>query len=103
MLSIRFDAHHEWWVSGKVFERLFQSALDSGRMSPALEEWRHVTDANGGLDLSMLEPSEAKALVTALRDTAERDLARLGDIDPASEDGTYKASLQKLLEASRPS
>jgi hypothetical protein len=34
MLSIRFDDHHEWWVSGRVFERLFLSALEHGQLAP---------------------------------------------------------------------
>lgn len=98
MLSIQLDEKHEWWVSGKVFDRLFQSALDCGNMSPHLEHWRHVADANGGLDVSAMDPSEADGLVTALRHTAEGELARLGDVDPFSEDGSYRVSLLKLVE-----
>jgi len=98
MLSIRLNAKHEWWVSGKVFDRLFQSTLDSGRLAPGLEHWRHVADANGGLDVSAMDPSEAGELATALRQTAESELARLGDVDPGSEDGTYRVSLLKLVE-----
>jgi hypothetical protein len=49
MLSICFADEHEWWVSGRVFERLFLSALEHGQLAPELEEWRHVADANGGL------------------------------------------------------
>ncbi|MSQ48573.1 MAG: hypothetical protein EXR78_09380 [Deltaproteobacteria bacterium] len=67
-------------------------------MSSNLEYWRHVADANGGLDLSTMEPSETDELVTALRYTAERELARLGNVDPASEDGSYRIGLLKLLE-----
>lgn len=99
MLSIRFSPNHEWWVSGIIFDRLFQSALDSGRMSSELEEWRHVADANGGLELSLLQPAEAAALIMVLRETALSDLAELGDIDPKSEDYAYRTSLLKLLEA----
>ena len=98
MLSIRFNPKHEWWVSGTTFDRLFQLALDSGKMSPNLEHWRHVADANGGLDLSTMEPSETDELVAALRYTAERELARLGNVDPASEDEAYRIGLLKLLE-----
>jgi hypothetical protein len=36
--------------------------------------------------------------VTALRHTAERELPRLADTDPASEDGSYRIGLLKLLE-----
>ena len=96
MLSIRFGGDNEWWVSGGIFERLFQSALDHGKMSPELEYWRHVADANGGLDLSLLDASAANGLVKALRDTALHDLAKLGDVDDESEDGSYKASLLKI-------
>jgi hypothetical protein len=98
MLSIQLNDKHEWWVSGKVFERLFQSALDGGKMPPDLEHWRHVADANGGLNLSRINPLEANEMVTALRDTAEREIARLRDADPATEDGSYCTSLLKLLE-----
>ena len=98
MLSIRFNLEHDWWVSGKTFDRLFQSALDSGKMLPNLERWRHVANANGGLDLSIMEPSETDELVTALRYTAERELGHLGNIDLASEDGSYRIDLLKLLD-----
>jgi len=98
MLSIRFDADHEWWVSGKIFDRLFQSALDSG-MSSNLERWRDVANANGGFSLARMEPSQADELVTALRSTAERDLTQLGAADPTSEDGSYRIGLLKLLDA----
>ena len=97
MLSISFDSDHEWWVSGKIFDRLFQSALDRG-MSPNLEQWRDVANANGGLDLSLIEPAEADELLAALRSTAERELARLEATDPASEDGSYRISLLKFME-----
>ena len=63
-----------------------------------LEKWRDVADANGGLDLTTMKPSEADTLVTALRHTAERELPRLADTDPASEDGSYRIGLLKLLE-----
>ncbi|QRK11628.1 hypothetical protein JQX13_17075 [Archangium violaceum] len=101
MLSIHFDAEREWWVSGRIFERLFQSALDSGKMPSKLEQWLHVADANGGLDLSLLDPSEASELVTVLRDAALRDLAKLGDVDAESEDGAYRDSLLKMLKVSQ--
>lgn len=98
MLSIRFNLKHEWWVSGTTFDRLFQSALDSGKMPSRLEHWRHIADANGGLELSTMEQSEANELVTALRSTAESELNRLKNADPTSEDGSYCVSLIKLLE-----
>jgi hypothetical protein len=97
MLSIRFDTDHEWWVSGRVFERLFLSALEHGQLAPSLEEWRHVADANGGFSLARLEPAVARDLIAGLRAAASAELARLGDVDLRTEDGTYKVSLEKLL------
>jgi hypothetical protein len=99
MLSIRFDEDHEWWVPGRVFERLFLSALEHGQLAPSLEEWRHVADANGGFSFSRLEADVARELMTGLRAAARAELARLGDVDLHTEDGTYKVSLEKLLAA----
>jgi hypothetical protein len=97
MLSIRFDNDHEWWVSGGVFERLFLSALEHGQLAPSLEEWRHVADANGGFSLARLEPAVARDLTAGLRAAASAELARLGNVDLRTEDGSYKVSLEKLL------
>jgi len=97
MLSIRFDDDREWWVSSKVFERLFLSALDHDQLAPALEEWRHVADANGGFSLADIEPATARDLKAGLRAAASAELVRLGDVDLQTEDGTYKVSLEKLL------
>ena len=97
MLSIRFDEHHEWWVSSTVFERLFASALEHEQLPPALEEWRHVAAANGGLSFGDDEQGVARELLTGLRAAAAADLARLGDVDPSTEEGSYRASLVKLL------
>jgi len=97
MLSIRFDKEHEWWVSGRVFERLFLSALEHGELASSLEDWRHVADANGGFSLARLEPAIAHDLTAGLRAAASAELARLGDVDLRTEDGTYKVSLEKLL------
>jgi hypothetical protein len=97
MLSIRFDDDHEWWVSGRVFERLFLSALEHGQLAPALEEWRHVADANGGFSLARLEPEVARELTAGLRAAATAELMRLGDVDLQTAEGTYKVSLEKLL------
>jgi hypothetical protein len=97
MLSIRFDTDHEWWVSGRVFERLFLSALEHGQLAPSLEDWRHVADANGGFSLASLETSVARDLLTGLRAAAIAELARLGNVDLHTQDGTYKVSLEKLL------
>ena len=97
MLSIRFDNDHEWWVSSHVFERLFLSALENDQLAPALEEWRHVADANGGFSLADMEPAAARDLKAGLRAAASAELARLSDVDLRTEDGTYKVSLEKLL------
>ena len=97
MLSIRFDTDHEWWVSGRVFERLFLSALEHGQLSPSLEEWRHVADANGGFSFGEDEQDVARDLMTGLRAAAIAELSRLGNVDLHTQDGTYKVSLEKLL------
>lgn len=98
MLSIQLNADKEWWVSGNIFDRLFQSALSEGIMPPNLEYWLHVADANGGLNLSIIEPAVANDLVTALRYTAEHEVTRLANAALTSEDGSYRISLLKLLE-----
>ena len=98
MLSIRFKPDKEWWVSGKVFDRLFQAGLTSGRIPPQLERWRHVADANGGLSLTRMEASQADELSRALHETAKQELAQLENVDAASEAGTYRSSLVKLLQ-----
>lgn len=97
MLSIRFDSKAEWWVSGGTFARLFESALSQGIMPPHLEQWLHIADANGGLDLSQLAPADAGELVASLRCTAEREVQRLGDKGVTTPDGSFRISLQKLL------
>jgi hypothetical protein len=98
MLSIRFDSKTEWWVSGTTFARLFETALRDGIMPAQLESWLHVADANGGLDISQLPLDEASELVTALRSTAEREVQRLWRTGATTPDGSYRLSLQKLLE-----
>jgi hypothetical protein len=98
MISIQFRPDSDWWVSGKVLDRLFEAALHSGIMPPRLAKWHEVADANGGLDLSLIDPSDAKDLANALKLTAEGELSRLRDAEPASDDGSYRASLTKLLE-----
>jgi hypothetical protein len=93
----RFDKDREWWVSGRVFERLFLSALEQGHLAPSLEEWRHVADANGGFSVARLAPEVARDLTVGLRAAARAGLARLGDVDLHTQDGTYKVSLEKFL------
>jgi hypothetical protein len=97
MLSIRFDEDHEWWVSGRAFERLFLSAFEHGQLTPTLEEWRHVADANGGFSLVRLDPAVSRDLIVGPRTAARAELARLGHVDVHSEDGTYQVSLERLL------
>jgi hypothetical protein len=97
MLSIRFDDDREWWVTSKVFARLFLSALEHDQLAPALEEWRYVADANGGFSVADLEPATARELKAGLREAASAELAWLGDVELQTEDGTYKVSLEKLL------
>jgi hypothetical protein len=94
-----FDTDHEWWVSGRVFERLFLSALEHGQLAPSLEEWRHVADANGGISFGEDEQDVARELMAGLRAAAIAELSRLGEVDLRTEDGTYKVSLEKLLVA----
>ena len=86
-------------MSSTVFDRLFSSALEHGELAPSLEEWRHVAAANGGLSFGDDEQGVARALMAGLRSAASAELARLGDVDPRTENGTYKVSLEKLLAA----
>jgi hypothetical protein len=102
MLSILFDEDREWWVSGATFDRLVQSALDSGALPAELADLRRVANANGGLSLDSLEPAAAARLVTALRTAAQRDVTALADADPASEDGGYRAGITRFLDLFRP-
>jgi hypothetical protein len=101
MLSICFteDHKHEWWVSSSVFERLFSSAIEHGQLAPSLEEWQYVAAANGGLSFGEDEQDVARELMAGLRAAAIAELARLGDVDLHTQDGTYKVSLEKLLAA----
>jgi hypothetical protein len=98
MLSIRFGQDREWWVSGRIFERLFLSALEHGQLAPSLEDWRHVADANGGFSLAHLEPGVSRALTEGLRAAAMAELARLGAVDLQTTDGGYKTALERLLK-----
>jgi hypothetical protein len=97
MLSIRLDREREWWAPGRVFERLFQSALENGQLRTDLSEWQHVAETNGGISLVDIEPAVARSLTSGLRAAASAELAQLGDVEERPEDGTYKASLEKLL------
>lgn len=97
MLSIRFDDNTEWWVSGQCFQRLFQSALDLAVLPSDLAHLRDVAEANGGLEVSLLDVGERQALTQALWQAARFDLQRLRPVDLLSDDGSYQISLQKLL------
>jgi len=97
MLAVRFDDHREWWVARWVLERLFESALEDQLLAPALGEWLYVARSSGGLTLASLDPLVARALVDGLVATARAELARLGSVEPASHDGSYKAALEKLV------
>ncbi|TLF92276.1 hypothetical protein FEK35_30840 [Nocardia cyriacigeorgica] len=95
MLSISFDPEREWWVSGKVFDRLYDAAIAYGKMPSDLISWRYIADANGGLGLDLESPSDAHRFETALRDSAERELRTL---ERSTENETYRVSLEKLLD-----
>lgn len=97
MLSIRFNSKADWWVSGEAFTRLFEAALRGGNMPADLRKWLDVADANGGLDLSRLAPDDASVITAALRVTAERETEHLKNARPTTPDGSYRASLEKLL------
>src|ERR1041384_2083234 len=104
MLSICFteDHRHELWVSSPVFERLFLSAIEHGQLESSFSEWLHVAAANGGLSFGDDERDVARLLMSGLRAAASAELARLGNVDLRTEDGTYKVSLEKLLIATDP-
>lgn len=99
MLSIRFTDQAEWWVSGETFDRLFQAGLKAGAIAPELEFWRHAANANGGLSLSLLEPSESNELARCLYETAKSELLRVEGKNAKPEDKAYKEGLMKLLGA----
>jgi SH3-like domain-containing protein len=102
MLSIRFKPGKEWWVSGKIFDQLFHAALDIGNIPREFEYWRHIADANGGFDLSGMEPADADRLTIGLRWTAEHELAQLGEVHPTSKAASYRSGLLAFLEISSP-
>jgi hypothetical protein len=99
MLSIRFDDEHEWWATAAVVERLFVSAVAHGQLSPELEEWRHIADANGGFSLADADPADAAALRSGLLAEARAEVERLSGTPVADADVSYRASLEKLVAA----
>jgi hypothetical protein len=76
MLSIRFDPQREWWVGGPDFDRLFTAVLKLGRLPRSLEDLGNIADANGGLSLGLLKPSDAEIVATAFRAAAESELTK---------------------------
>ena len=63
-----------------------------------MAQWRHVADANGGFDVSAMDSNDASQRVSSLNAAAKSELCRLGNVALASEAGTYRMSLVKLLE-----
>ncbi|MFD3593176.1 hypothetical protein ACFWU5_10640 [Nocardia sp. NPDC058640] len=96
MLTINFDDKTEWWVSGAVFDRLFEAAVSSGAMPERLRLWQHVANANGGFFPTGEPATDINDFRSALQVTAQAELPGL-----ASEgaDWTYKISLEKLITA----
>jgi hypothetical protein len=97
MLAIQIDDHHLWWVQGRLFDRLIDATLADGAPEE-MNTWRNRADANGGLDLTLLEPEKAEWLRSVLTTTAQREIARLGEPDPSTPDGGYVIALRRLLE-----
>jgi thioredoxin-like negative regulator of GroEL len=58
-----------------------------------------VASANGGLSFESDEQGAAGELMVGLRAAAYAELARLGNVDLQTEDGTCRMSLEKLLAA----
>jgi hypothetical protein len=99
MQLVVFGPEREWWVPGRVWDRLFQSV----EATPPPDEvlyWFRVTDANNGIDLDEdLEPELRPGFVATIRQAAQRELALVGDVDPQDgEDGMYRSALERLLE-----
>ena len=98
MLSIRVAEGREWWVSGTILDRLFHAAIGDSAKPTELENWWHVINANGGLDLSLLDASDAGELLRVLFETADRESALLSEESLALESKAYRAGLARLLE-----
>lgn len=101
MLTITFPNKNQWWVPGKVFDRLFTSALAAGDLPGDFVQWQHTANANGGLDFGQLDQNVAKALATGLNHAAQREAALFSEQDPSTEDGDYAASLRNCISASQ--
>lgn len=99
MLSISFDRDREWWVSGTVFDRLYDAAIANSTMPSDLIVWRHIADANGGLSVHRQPPTDAQRFTSALRDTARLELHTAAE---SPENETYRVSLENLLRMLEP-
>jgi hypothetical protein len=98
MLSIRFDRTHEWFVSGSIFDRLFDAAVRDEHVPARLGEWKLVAAANGGLGFHLIDPPEdAAALADGLRAAARAELARLPAAPRSHDDESYHLALERLL------
>ena len=97
MLSIWFDDEHEWWINGKAFDRLFESAVDRGQVPATLAHYQHVANANGGLSFDLIEREVAAVLKDGLLAQAAIDHTAVKDADPSTWDGSYRVSLERLL------
>ncbi|MFI6171159.1 hypothetical protein ACIBCN_30570 [Nocardia sp. NPDC051052] len=98
MLSIRFDGDREWWVSGEIFDRLFAEGLRRGLIRPGLAAVQHVANANGGLDVGLLDAKQGAELTTAIRSAAHQEATRLGSMALDADDQSYLAGIARLLE-----
>ncbi|MFD7846105.1 hypothetical protein ACFV4K_24570 [Nocardia sp. NPDC059764] len=95
MLSVRFGSENEWWVSGSVFDRLFDAAIGYELMPGDLEDWRYVVDANGGMDVNKEKPQDAGRFKAALLESAQREL---NSVERTQDNWTYTTSLEKLVK-----
>jgi hypothetical protein len=101
MQLITFGPDREWWVPGRVWDRLFSAVEEQSSSTPEeVMYWFRVTDANNGIDLDEdLEPGLRGPFVTTLGRVAEREHALVAEIDVNDgEDGMYRSALERLLE-----
>ncbi|GAB0104777.1 hypothetical protein JMUB6875_37520 [Nocardia sp. JMUB6875] len=94
MLSVRFGSEAEWWVSGAVFDRLFDAAVEYGVMPDDLADWRYVVDANGGMDVDEEQPQDAIRFRGALLESARLEL---DSVERTEDNRSYVTSLEKLV------
>lgn len=101
MQLIVFGPDREWWVPGRVWDRLLQAVEEQSSLTP--EEvlyWFRVTDANNGIDLDEdLDQGLRDPFVSTLGLVAEREHALVAEVDiNDGEDGMYRSALERLLE-----